>query len=178
MGPAGSHAGAWGCPMGLTPPGPSPGVEVGVSCLVGGGPCWVGSRNFSRPWGPTGADPGAQGPQGAAILFPLCSPLPGPMQGPAEGTRGTISCHCRHETVGDTHRRCGALSWGGSRHTARDTRKAWILGQSQDCGFCPPGVPWGWRAGPQPHRGTPAQLYQPLLLPEPGVGSREGSAPL
>ena len=165
-------------PHGLDATRTEPWGGGGGILLSWGGPCWVGSRNFSRPWRPTGADPVAQGPPGAAVLFPLCSPLPGPVQGPAEGTRGTISCHCRHEAVGDTHRRCGALSWGGSRHTARDTRKAWILGQSQDCGFCPPWVPWGWRAGPQPHRGTPAQLHQPLLLPEPGVGSREGSAPL
>ena len=67
--------------MGLTPPGPSPGVEVGVSCLVGGGHCWVGSRNFSRPWGPTGADHGAQGPSGISCPVPTVPTSAGPCAG-------------------------------------------------------------------------------------------------
>lgn len=174
VGPAGSHVGTWGCPMGLTPPRPSPGVEVGVSCLVRGWHYWVGSRNCSRPWGSKGADHGAQGPSGSHCPAPNVPTSAGPVQGPTEGTRRTSSRCCRHEAAGDPHWRWGALSWGGSRHMARDTRNArpgsW--GEPRTVASAHPGRPGGG--------GTPAQLPRPLLPPEPARvwrGGREGSAP-
>ena len=131
----------------------------------------VGITGWARE---TAAGPGDQqeltteprDPQGAAVLFTLCPPLLGPVQGPTEGTRRTSSRCCRHEAAGDPHWRWGALSWGGSRHTARDTRKAQVLGRTQDCAFCPPRGPWGWR-GPSPAPPAPA-------APRPSTGVARG----
>lgn len=48
-----------------------------------------------------------------------------------------------------------------------------MLGEIQDCGFCPPWELWGWRAGPRASdRETPAQPTQPLPLAEPAQGFR------
>lgn len=63
--------------------------------------------------------------------------------------------------------RWGALNRDGAQHT----HKARMLGEIQDCGFCPPWEPWGWRAGPgASDRETPGQPTQPLPLAEPAQG--------
>lgn len=172
MGPARSRVrepgdAPWACATRTQPWG-----QVGVSCLVEGGHCWVGSRELQQALGTSRADHGPRDPQGSAVLFPLC-PLPGPAQGPRKGQDGPAAT----VAVMKRQRHC---DWGGEQTPARDTRKAWTLGANPGLWLLPTlGAPGG---GGQAH--SPTEGPQLPGSPSPCcsqsrrvVRGQEGSAP-